>query len=343
MDLNKTILINLLKHDEKEKAISFLLDKIHFNKNDYFCTKFIDLVGLNINYYSELIDCFNTIIYSNKTSNNQKIKARFLLCKLQLLVGDYNFAKKNLETLKKNNDIKNEVLLELSLLDYYNFNYSSSMHYLNKIPLDINNYYYFQILFNIKIKTNDYEGALSLFNDLNINSPHYIQIIYLEIKFKNYEKAYKHLLQLIKYNHSNYNGVELQRIEYFLSHKLNIKSIFDYKTYSINQMINYNKEQCLEHLLNHKNENEEKTIHSVFTKRINVNDLYDDIKAKLSTSKPYKFNLADKYLIDMNYTVGKVCDFKTTKLEVVTAVNTKDIITVYPNLSHYSLSKQIKK
>lgn len=227
--------------------------------------------------------------------------------------------------------------MELSRLNFFNFDNEKALYYLDKTKYDINNFRYFNTNFNIKIRENDYEGALALFSGLDVSFPHYIYVIYLEIKFNNFDKAYKHLLNLIKNNSNDVYEAEIKKIERFLSNKLNIPSLYNYESYGVKQILNYSKEDCLKHLDCHKYENEEKKVHSVFLGSTDINDLYHSVSNKLVHSKPYKSSFTDKYLLDMKCLIGKVSDIKTSKVEIVTTNNSKDILTIYPCLSHYTL------
>ena len=59
-----------------------------------------------------------------------------------------------------------------------------------------------------------------------------------------------------------------------LSSRLGLENEVDASVYTDNQIVDYNIERTLEHISFHKEENENKTLHSVFDESINITDLF---------------------------------------------------------------------
>lgn len=188
--------------------------------------------------------------------------------------------------------------------------------------------YYLEEALNI---SNEEEKTLELGKlDPKDKSFALMQLIYLEIKNKDYIKAYNYFEKLTDYSCLNKN--EIKEINFYLKYKLNLLTEEDKKNkgYFCNQLLNYDEEKALEHIKLHLDENNCKRKHTIYNKTLNINIVFNDIKIRIYDMTPDLSTLVDKYIIEYDYIIGSINNIETNTLKVVTFSNTKNILTMYP-------------
>lgn len=93
----------------------------------------------------------------------------------------------------------------------------------------------------------------------------------------------------------------------------------------------------------HLDENDTKKIHSCYNENLNIDKLFEEIQLKIANLSPYKSTLVDKYTIEYGYNIGSIDNIQTNFIRVITILNTKDIITMYPILKEMEESNLIEE
>ena len=179
---------------------------------------------------------------------------------------------------------------------------------------------------NRKVAKRFFEGLL---NSSRNRDYALAELIFLEIHEENFEKAYEYYIEKEPCGWDFQNS---RQIETYL--KMNVGLIKDLdkikKYYFCSQVINYSKERALEHIELHLDENEKKQYHSVYNDNINVRDLYEESKIRISSINPSCVTIVDKYILEYGKPIGKSSGEETDCLRVVTLPNTTNILSMYP-------------
>ena len=248
-----------------------------------------------------------------------------------------------------NTNMKNDCILELGYLELEDNNISNSSNYfkqlidtvyrndallgLGKLELQNNNSknarYYFEQINNcdamfelglIEIKEHNEDIARKYFEYLiNLNSKNknnaILQLIYLEIRKNNLDKAYE-LLNKIDYSIDILN--DIKKIKEYLNYKKNIISLEDTTdNYYFSQISNYSKKDVINHIKKQQH----------FS---NLELLFQKSKLKIKRMDPSSISLVDKYIVEYNHNIAKNDNKKTNKIKIMTLPNTKNIIEMYP-------------
>lgn len=294
----------------KTKLIEAKIDKEEGNLKDARI-KFNELIK-NLKYVefsvTELADieyqCFNyekslEILEENK----DKMKyitfdyiSLFIMDNIELK--NFNLVRNYIdELLIKYPEKQNKLYYSLGLIEFLNFNYEEALSYFKRINEE---------------ETSIYQKAIEK------------QVLTL-IKQEKYEEAYNNYLKFI-----NILSGEIKiLLRLFLKKKLNLKISEEPNTYTEKLIINYDKQEVIEHISLHRVENSEKEIHSLFFPNINIEELYDYAVNNINENNYIKNNFIDKYLLkypNIGYRDNQVFDF----IEVITLPNSKEITTIYP-------------
>ena len=115
--------------------------------------------------------------------------------------------------------------------------------------------------------------------------------------------------------------------------------------YYFNQVINYSKERAIEHIRKHY---ESIGSEGIFFPDMNLEETFEIIEKRISVIDPSYLGVrssGDSYLIDFE-NAGIVGSTILNKMQVVTIINTKKIITFYPvsKLSfNYETEEEVRK
>lgn len=270
----------------------------------------------NINLKTKIIYQLALINYELE-NYNQTINHMLELIRIDVKSVNYNFIVSTYTKLKDYDNVK-KYLIELKEkencsieeIDFLNGNvcymkeeYDKALEYFSKIKPGITSHYrdslYKQIC--IYLKLNEYETVLKL---------------YTELKKYDYNKKYEYLYKT--------NSIEL-----LCNKRLGLDCNIETQTYADKQIVNYDLKKALEHITFHQEENENKTLHSVFNNSININDLFVYSLLNLKEENYYSNNVMDIYIMEYP-NVGTVNGESVNYIKVITLPNTKQIITLFP-------------
>ena len=140
-----------------------------------------------------------------------------------------------------------------------------------------------------------------------------------------YNERYQEAYELFQ-KYSIYMKEDLKEEMYaFLVKKLNLDIEVKSKRYIINQIINYNYNQAIEHIAKHKYENKNKIVHTVFNDEISIEELIKMIKPHLILENLYDVGVINRYEIDCTN-----IDLNEERIVVGTLSETGDIVFCYP-------------
>ena len=239
-----------------------------------------------------------------------------------------------MKDLNKFNKTKFEHLI--SMMNYWDANRVISFfkNYLNEYPNDVSAYLYYAImliklgLLDEALEVLNLEVVLTSNNFYNIRKRGYA-IIKILISQEKYEECYQYLLEN---NHLFSGDDELNLLVLFLKKRLNLLT-FNYdltKSYIENQIISYQEELALNHIvLNHKNQGYLET-KSQFNPDFPIREVFSKIKNLLpNENRIYDELVVDYYIFKCNNN-GRSGSKSVNYIKVITLVNTNQIITMFP-------------
>lgn len=151
-----------------------------------------------------------------------------------------------------------------------------------------------------------------------------IQYIIILIKEEEYEKAYEYFRKIsIEYMEKNKKEINLIRRYIYKNIFPELNEIIkdDSSNYFINQIISYDS-NILEDKINENTK-------SKFESEISIQSIIDYSKDKIENEEPSYSDLFDRYIV--KYPKVGLCDGKKTDyIMVITCLNTKDIVNIYP-------------
>ncbi len=209
--------------------------------------------------------------------------------------------------------------------------------YLKNYPYDVDGYVYYA---NILIRVNHLDEAESILNTakklLNKNISTLVCEDFLRVKIlllccqKKYEEAYSLFQKNIRmYYHRKWI---FKSMLCFLKKQLDLLNEEDYvrgeDTYLIKQILSYDEYLAIEHIKEHQTSKSDDPLQ--FVERFPLEKTYYAIRAMLPTEKKYIPDaISNSYIFkyDASGHVGsKLVDF----FEVITLLDSSDIITMYP-------------
>ena len=255
------------------------------------------------------------------------------LGRLEASVGNYEEAKSYFTELLETSN-KTYAMLELGRLEANVGNYEEAKSYFTNLLGTSSKTYAMLELGRLEANVGNCEEAKGYFVEL-IQTPNWIyatqELLFLSIKEGNYEEA-SQLLNTI-YNSKLIEDNKLSNIVFYLKYKLNLLTETDKnqnKNYFCLQLLDYNREEAINHVKAHLDENDFKRLHSVFFESTDIEDIFSSIERSISEAIPDQSNFTDKYKVDCGNVIGVNNGAETSCVEVVTFPNTKDIITMYP-------------
>lgn len=324
---NKTI------KEAKELFLKLMKNSTEYSSNSLFELGKIEFTDRNYNkaraYFNKLIKRENDVL------------AYIQLSKIEMKLGDYDKAIQILENLdlnEKKNKFDDLILFQLVIANRRKGDTDKAIEYLRKLEkIEQRKFDYEWIMFEwskIEQISNNFDAAIKILYKLlntKVKDAALEELVKIYINQEQYDLAYKFNNEILKLKvyKSRYN---VANINAFLKYKLGIENDNNVKNiYFIKQLYSYNKEEVLNHISQHLDENEEKFTHSVYCEDINIEQLYDYALEKINNLEPIEESMNDKYIIRYNRIVGMSIDNQPTDtIKIVVIPNTKNIITIYP-------------
>lgn len=330
----------------KERAFDRALKEIELQKQLGIEDYLIESLLVQIYQEKGMLDKAQEILTN---TNDKRLQIQEIGIEIQN--GEIEKARKKL---KKIMNINNDIIAinNLGLLSEKEGDQEEAKNYYEySLNIEPNNPYALQGLARISIREKDYTKAKNYYYQIlelgdNLVDAHekrktskketikigIIGMIYLEIKIGHLKQAQKFLEQLLKLD--NIYTTDERKISFYLNYKLNPKSIekIDKRLlkYDEKQIVNYNEEKAKKHIKIHKYKIKDKKDHTTFYKKINTDEIFEIAKEKIKDIDPITSTITDRYVIELNYFVSTINNQRTNKIMVVTEVNTKNIMTLYP-------------
>ena len=155
-------------------------------------------------------------------------------------------------------------------------------------------------------------------------------LVSIDIHKGNYDKAYElftsvNMEKISKSDIANYVDLKLM-----LEKLLNIHTVYqDGYSYRQKQIINYDEKLALKHIQNGHSYDEFKKNESIFSKDIDIEKLFNEVKDKLNDDSLVRINVFDKYKIYYE-NIGSFNNRALNYLAVITIPYSNEIITMYP-------------
>lgn len=158
-----------------------------------------------------------------------------------------------------------------------------------------------------------------------------LELINLDLLENKLDEAYK----LLQENYTRLMNVIDNKVitntDFYIRYKLGLLNDDDDKTkYYRRNLIKYSQNDVINHIKRHTNSFDGKKIHSQFSENIDIYVLLYNAKKLISNINPSYSTSVDIYYVNYGDVVGNVNDEETTYLEIVTYINTKNILTIYP-------------
>ena len=267
---------------------------------------------------------------------------------LDLDIGDIEKGKSKLKKIAKTTNNSVAINQLAALAEKEGDIEAATFYYEEGLRISENNAYSYNGLARIAKIEGRYEDAEMYYNKIIEISKYYKEpqrqkrleigitgLVELEIKKENYQKAYDYLLSL--------NGQEESQLKrqtiFYLKNKLNLltKKEKEYQIlkYDEKQFLNYDKKRAIDHIRLHQKEIGNSK-HTLFLEEINIEEIYEIAEEEIKNKKPIKSTLTETYIVELEKNIGILNEKLTKKIYVITEVNTKNIITMYPVPSYYN-------
>lgn len=334
-NMDKLMLDTLKKSGDKHKLIQFLEGKLYNNNEVHFKKIFLNLVENDLRYYDKITFVLEYFINDN-SSGIERLNYILRLAKLELYAGKYD---KSIELLYYllNTKLKKEAYI--ALVELYTFldNKKKCKIYLDKLRGTSEFNAAIHSYINYLTIHGSYDIVSSIMEVEQGNIHYKNDELFLLLNQKKYSEAYEKVLDYISVQTNLSMLGVLKKLEYYLSSRLNIKSKYGYTSYSAAQSMNYSKDMAIEHISKHTKDISSKDVHTIFSQDISIKETLDYVRNTINNTYPYKTAFADSYLIDCEKRIGDVYGISTNKVLVVTPVRSKNIIAMYPAISHYKV------
>ena len=159
-----------------------------------------------------------------------------------------------------------------------------------------------------------------------------LELIFLEIREENYEKAYELYEKLKTMEYYELFKESLFQLEKYLEYKTNrIKNPSNLSSlYFFSQMMDYDEDKAIEHIKLHLDENDNKEKHSKYYSDVDIAKLYHEARIRIKYINPVCIEILDKYILEFNMPIGKIENVETNTARVLTFPNSDEIVTMYP-------------
>lgn len=171
-----------------------------------------------------------------------------------------------------------------------------------------------------------------------------LELINLDLLENKLDEAYK----LLQENYTRLMNVVdnkvITNVDFYIRYKLGLLKDDEGSTKYYNRnLIKYDEKEVICHIKKHTNRVDNKKIHSQFCVGINVSNLFYNVKNLINDINPSFSTSVDIYYINYGEIVGSVNDEETTYLKVITYINTKNILTIYPISKEIGNDKRYNK
>lgn len=158
-----------------------------------------------------------------------------------------------------------------------------------------------------------------------------LELIDLDLLENKFEDAY----QLLNNNYTRLMNVIDKKIiiniSFHIRYKLGLLDDDEDKlNYYKRNLICYDESNVIGHIKKSSNSIDMKKNHTKFIENVDVKMLFSNVKKIINKIKPSFSTSVDIYYINYGEIVGNVNDEETSYLEIVTYINTKNILSIYP-------------
>lgn len=171
------------------------------------------------------------------------------------------------------------------------------------------------------------------------------QLLYLACKEEDYEKAYFYYQEYLALNDTK-NAPDV-RTRFYLLHQLNRLEKMEQdnpKYYFEKQLMNYKEQEAIHHVKQHAYKKQYLEKHCCFLKGLDTRIMFQQVQDQIQQVEPNSFTIVDKYILKQKDMISRVDDNETNLIEVITILNQKRILTMYPLYnSLYEMQQNAKK
>ena len=336
------IIKNHLENNEVKEALNCYCSINNSNIN-YAPLKLFYLFYKDPTTFNISKNIYAYIMKSKSISKQNKEILTFFMSIKGLYIGKYDYFLSKEDTLSKSHYQDYYNLFKAKHLTYSK-NYDLAHNILDKLYLRENRDEYLSSLAVLYTATNNFDEAKRRLEKFkNKDCLFYWQELFsLSVRVGDLDAAYHQSTHLL----SEYKTFDSIRAIYKLNHNLALELgkpyLFDDEYSSESIIKNSSTEAKITHVLKH----ESGKSNSIFAKDYKIEENLERLLDKSKIAKPFNYSFYDTYLFDEGKTIGTVCGIDTSKIVVVTDINSSNIdniVTAYPALSYYNSEKALKK
>ena len=275
--------------------------------------------------YETILDAKEILAKIRCNTNKQRQLVYLEEAKVELYLGNYEVSQKKINNIPKElSHLYIRSLIKVnSALKKQNFKCNLNPKFAKEILLDLGDY-------NVSI--GNYEQAIKKYEEYIKEKPNefmgYKKLMTVYYKLGDLKSA-KNILQNMKFVYEKSDYIE----------KL-LNETLDKDIYYMLQKKDYTDERLISHVEKHMEYYGDK---SYIYQNMNISKNLPFIKDNLNKKNFYRTNFVDHYVIKFPKNIGENSFIKTNKLEVITHVNSKKILTMYPHISQFPLNYKEEK
>lgn len=182
----------------------------------------------------------------------------------------------------------------------------------------------------------NFEKALAILNSMNEDEffviYYKLQIMYRLDKYEEFLRLYDKYINMDNYDFSRNSSYDVERMKLFMEIRRNMET-HDITTYTEKQFASYDKGKAIQHIIDNHTSHEYGVNFRIDT---DFNLLYEYVIDRLNDSEMICDGICDKYFVRIS---DDFYDTDNKRIDYITAVcyaNTKNIITMYPNIMYES-------
>ena len=346
----------VLEYNKKMKTLRKILEKNDINSAiQYYSSNWKTFDGEDLKFklfvmFYDDPSAFNISknIYTNIMKNkaikhHTKEILTFYMSIKGLFIGNDNYFLNKGDYLKNSCYINHYELIKARHL-IYSKKYDKAHSILDNLYLREKRDEYLSILSIVFMAKKDFSEAKRCLEKVqDKNSIHYWQyLLNLSLRIDDFENAFNYSTHILK----NFNDKEfitpLFRINYNLSSKLEK----DYLFKNLCPVKKLEEQNSLDAKIHHILKHESGKSQSIFAKDYKIEENLERLLDKSKKIEPFNLSFYDTYLFDEGKTIGTVSGIETSKILVVTEVNSStldNIITAYPAVSFYNASRNLER